>query len=504
MASEEWRPFSSLLILGAVVACALSAIGCGKGTPDYTTPQPGGPARLEGKLINCMFYYSDALGTGGATASEGEKEALLSALLKETDVFSVVGTYTLQREKFGESTPETPKHCEVRWTLGPERKKGLVDQNGIPLSDAEDYMLRMDNPNLLITLADSRDRGNDVIHTYGRYRFPYTERGRIGENVIRIQATSEIRGFLNPLPWPPDEPELQFPIPRIIAGRGNDNLRLKDMFASGQCMLLIRNGERILMHSVGRDNKTFLEVHFDDQRRVTRMDRVSRPAFPEVEIRKRYSGDLFDLKRLIESVQFSGYSEINGAAFPCVVEIWQFGWSSRENIERAKRGEMNEVDAYIQATLATTATPKVVSHRRAEFDVSTLRVNEPLTEEDFRVHFPSGSIIELRGGSQYLIGAPGESMSDLMNRLPDTANRAMVTLLSNVKRLRIQSMHVPSDCPSIPIQYSGPVPLSEVIRPGPKLDVSKPPRNWTAAVGVLSAAGGIAALAAAIVLKRRR
>ncbi len=444
---------------------------------------PGYVAQYEGRLVNCIYYYTRTAYTQG---SDAEKEPLRTAILRLPDIATVAGSYLLEKRNVTDTAFQPPVRCDIRWAL---RTPG------------DDRYFRI--PDMLLTVPGSMPDGTEVLRSYVDYE---PRDGGILERMCRTQIGDDVRAISQPLPWPvDDEREWKSPLPSIVASNGFGTRHLNRVFASGECALVVKNGERILAHAMNHPTDiAFCEVYFDEHRRITRLDVVNRLPYPEAEIRKYYSGDLFDLKLTISSIRFAEYSEINGVIFPRVVEEYRYHGINSEDVD-LKRGEVSEVEARVRAYLAH-GTPVVSLARRAEFDLTTLRVNEPLRKEDFVLALPSGTIGETQTGSQYLIGAPGEDMAELVKKAEARGITAdfMAGLPALVPRLRLQSMHIPDGCPMLMIKYSNPKPLGEMVNPSPAPKVVESMTNWTAVVSLSSAVAGASALAAVLMLKWRR
>ena len=164
---------------------------------------------------------------------------------------------------------------------------------------------------------------------------------------------------------------------------------MRDMLANGESRLFEKEGQLVLRHE-NRELHMGVEVFFDAALNVTRMDWFLKPyELTGEQITSLWPGNPLDVRLLVKTLVYHDMTEVDGVLFPLKVEkIW---WNSEEGSEQPLVAKRNSGELSQEAFLVKFYTRPQSEVAVQTFEVESIRLNQPMTAEDFRIQWPENA-----------------------------------------------------------------------------------------------------------------
>lgn len=153
-----------------------------------------------------------------------------------------------------------------------------------------------------------------------------------------------------------------------------------------------RENMRVLSHMMPSCACSY-DVYIDEENHIRRLEYAMRLLEPEEELKKYWTGDLFDIRRVERSWAFDAWSIVDGVNCPCLVTAI---WYAHDNALSEKlwgmrdRNEITGTEAWVRNYVENPET--VSSVQTFEFvEPEIIVFNEPLSKEDFALAAPVGA-----------------------------------------------------------------------------------------------------------------
>lgn len=187
-------------------------------------------------------------------------------------------------------------------------------------------------------------------------------------------------------PWPPAmifSPSAVFQ-QKIL----EKDISLRAYLTVGHSLLYKRDGKKVLIHrhpSWGR-----VEIALDDSGRVKQI--VFANDWKEEDIAPYYPGSPLELYDPFYSYSYNNYEHINGVWFPLICVNSQYYGGELQDALMAKRnrGEISPIEAEVQIALGAAFIE--TNYTTIAYDKASLRINETLSDDEFRIDVPKDAL----------------------------------------------------------------------------------------------------------------
>ena len=165
-----------------------------------------------------------------------------------------------------------------------------------------------------------------------------------------------------------------------------------EWMASGTDTVHYRDGMRVLSHLMDWCSCSY-DVYIDDAGLIRKLEYSMRLLEPDEEVRRYWSGDLFDVRRVERAWEFDAHQLINGVMCPTVATATWYAhddaiseslWTLEDS------AQISQLEAWVRNYVENPEMPAV--EQTFEFiDVSNVLFNVPLDRTDFELEIPVGA-----------------------------------------------------------------------------------------------------------------
>ncbi|MBI1318868.1 MAG: hypothetical protein GC168_07950 [Candidatus Hydrogenedens sp.] len=257
---------------------------------------------------------------------------------------------------------------------------------------------------------DYRFRGDDVwFGTYDlfgegdQYHQEGILRGRCAYRLDRRLEGEDIDGEVvinvsDGWRWPTD-----FAFPGFLYRRPYASKDLKTLLSEGRNFAIRRNGQYVLSHWAVDDIDSSVDIYFNENRLVTRMEWVSRwgiesPTRFESDYAKNIGefGDVYSMWLPRMTIEYLNYIDFSGVEIATEYRSLGFSLQDEPRIAEAQRQlAANEIDFsdYIALSMKAKESIPITTERYLRMDVASAVVNSPLADDAFKIRYGAKAMV---------------------------------------------------------------------------------------------------------------
>ena len=332
--------------------------------------------RLSRMEIVAVMAIANLLLLGGTFGEESVDQIRDQVMAWSESLISFDGVYTLMQYPLGE--PATQEQAPIRMRVK--------------------YRFQGDDRYIEITDDTVDPQGKGGVLSLVRYGGVVSQRADDEREGVRHPLSGQINGSEWPLP------EGAFLTPEELFGF-RQGKTLADFLAHGETILAHRDGMSVLSHRA--DDGNGVDIWLDGSGNVIRLDWVRRlwPTYSDEQIAAVWSGDPFDVRLLLVTLDLGSYKTLNGVNVPTFArKAW---W---DTIRKKPSGNQSR-DRKPSIEGAIASFTEVTRHERAaqtfELQPEDAQVNVRLGAAKFRLEYTDGMLMRDRdSGEDYIHVTP--------------------------------------------------------------------------------------------------